>query len=90
MTRADVIRTMAEQNGTTRARAAEDFRRFCALMRETLLSHGEFPLWGLGKLKLVRRAARMARNPKTGASLRVPSRRGVKFLPSGEVKRALR
>ncbi len=90
MTRADVIKTMAEANGTTRARAAEDFRCFCAMMREALMTDGEFPLWGLGKLKLVRRAARMARNPKTGEGIRVPSRRAVKFVPSGEVRRAFR
>ena len=35
----------------------------------------------LGKLKPVTRAARVARNPKTGAEVPVPAKVGVKFVP---------
>ncbi|NCA91527.1 MAG: hypothetical protein EOM92_22260, partial [Gammaproteobacteria bacterium] len=34
----------------------------------------------LGKVKPVTRAARMARNPKTGEEVPVPAKTGVKFL----------
>ena len=38
-----------------------------------------FTIPGLGKLVLVNRKARMGRNPQTGAAIKIPAKRVVKF-----------
>jgi len=38
-----------------------------------------FTIPGLGKLVLVNRKARMGRNPQTGATIKIPAKRVVKF-----------
>lgn len=90
MTRNEIIKALAELGGTTQRKAAGDLRNIASLMHETLIAYGEFPLYGLGKLKLVSRAARAARNPVTGESMHLPPRKAIKFVPSKAVKEALR
>jgi nucleoid DNA-binding protein len=41
---------------------------------------------GFGSFNLVRRAARTARNPKTGEELNVPEKTVVSFISSGKLK----
>jgi Bacterial nucleoid DNA-binding protein len=51
-----------------------------------LLKSGEASLPGIGKLKLVTRTARTARNPKTGESLKIKAGKRVKFVVSKALK----
>jgi len=48
-----------------------------------------FTLPGLGKLVLVNRKARMGRNPQTGAALKIPAKRVVKFRIAKAAKDAI-
>jgi nucleoid DNA-binding protein len=48
-----------------------------------------FTVPGLGKLILVKRKARKARNPLTGESIRVPARKALKFRISKTAKDAV-
>jgi len=55
-----------------------------------LLSEGvdvRFP--GIGSLKIHERKARKGRNPSTGETLQIPSKKGVKFLPSKALREKL-
>lgn len=45
---------------------------------------------GVGKLKLVDKKARTARNPQTGATVNVPARKDVKFSLSSVLKEELK
>lgn len=47
------------------------------------------PLFGLGKIVPMQRAARKGRNPKTGAPLDIPAKRGAKYQPGKLAKEAL-
>ncbi|MDA8326514.1 MAG: HU family DNA-binding protein [Nitrospiraceae bacterium] len=38
-----------------------------------------FTLPGIGKITLVKRKARKGRNPQTGASMKIPAKKAVKF-----------
>lgn len=42
-------------------------------------AHNGFKVPGLGKFVLVDRAARTARNPKTGEEIQVPAKKALKF-----------
>ncbi|HET8761189.1 MAG TPA: HU family DNA-binding protein [Nitrospiria bacterium] len=48
-----------------------------------------FTLPGLGKLVLVNRKARMGRNPQTGAAIKIPAKRVVKFRVAKAAKDAI-
>jgi DNA-binding protein HU-beta len=48
-----------------------------------------FTIPGLGKLVLVNRAARMGRNPATGATIQIPAKRVVKFRIAKKAKVAI-
>jgi DNA-binding protein HU-beta len=49
----------------------------------------EFTLPGIGKLVLVDRAARTARNPQTGAEIQVPAKKALKFRVAKAAKDAI-
>ena len=48
-----------------------------------------FTIPGLGKLVLVNRAARLGRNPATGAQIQIPAKRVVKFRIAKQAKVAI-
>ena len=57
------------------------------------LAHREakhvFPLPGIGKLRVVHRRARLARHPKTGATITIPARRVLKLRLAKAAKEAI-
>jgi DNA-binding protein HU-beta len=50
---------------------------------------GSFTLPGLGKLVLVKRSARMGRNPATGATIKIPAKTVVKMRIAKAAKEAI-
>ncbi len=48
-----------------------------------------FTLPGIGKLVLVQRKARMARNPQTGEAIKIPAKKVVKFRVAKAAKDAI-
>ena len=52
-------------------------------------SNGEFVIPGMGKLVKVKRAARMGRNPATGAEIKIPAKTVVKFRVAKAAKDAV-
>lgn len=62
----------------------------CEVAVAELLGGGEVPLPGLGKLKLRKTAARKGRNPRTGETLDIPAGKKVLFVPSKDLKDALK
>ncbi|MDR2050641.1 MAG: HU family DNA-binding protein [Deltaproteobacteria bacterium] len=48
-----------------------------------------FTILNLGSMKVVKRAARQGRNPRTGEAVKIPARKVVKFTTSKAVKDAL-
>ena len=48
-----------------------------------------FTIPGLGKLVLVKRKARMGRNPQTGESIKIPAKKVLKFRISKAAKDAI-
>ena len=48
-----------------------------------------FTLCGLGKIVLVQRKARVGRNPQTGAAIKIPAKKVVKFRVAKAAKDAI-
>jgi len=52
---------------------------------QELQHDGEFLLPGIGRIKVVERAARTSRNPRTGEAVAVPARKALKFKGAKEL-----
>lgn len=60
-----------------------------AMIRVTVqaLRQGErLTLTGLGTFSVVQKAERVGRNPRTGAAVKIPPRKAVKFRPAVEIE----
>ena len=77
MTKAQLATQLAEKCEVTKATANAFLAELAAV------AHGEakkgFTLPGIGKLVLVKRKARMGRNPRTGEPIKIPAKKVLKF-----------
>ena len=76
--------------GTTKADAERAVETVVDTIVGELKKAGEVSIAGLGIFKTKMRAARAARNPRTGASVQVPAMRVPKFQPAKALKEAVR
>ena len=86
MNKTDLIDAMAEHAGITKAASKKALE--CALIEiEGALQKGNrVSLVGFGSWSVSRRAARDGRNPQTGATIKIPARKVVKFKAGSELK----
>ena len=87
LSKSQVTAAIAEKNGLTKKQAAEILDSITQLAYKH--ARNTFTLPGLGKLVLVNRAARMGRNPQTGAPLKIPAKKVTKFVPGAELKKTV-
>ena len=86
MGKKELIDAIAAKNNISKKDAAEVYEFAFSTLYDAILSEDEVSLPGIGKFKKVTRAARNARNPRTGETISVPSRDVVKFAPATQLK----
>lgn len=84
MNKGSLIAQYATLTGLKASDAKIAVEQFSGLFRTTLLAGEEVTIPGLGKLKVVTKAARAGRNPATGEAIDIPEKRVVKFTPSAQ------
>ena len=91
MTKADFIKAVKTELGDaiTSADIGKVLDAAAAVALATLKQGHDMPLLGLGSVKVVQRAARSARNPRTGALVKVPAKKTAKLSVSKTLKDAL-
>ncbi|HEY4494005.1 MAG TPA: HU family DNA-binding protein [Candidatus Paceibacterota bacterium] len=72
--------------GGTKVQAEEVVDGIFEAITKTLKSGGEVSIAGFGIFSVKSRAARMARNPKTGEQVKVAAKRVPKFRPAKGLK----
>jgi DNA-binding protein HU-beta len=87
LTKSQVVSWIAEKNELPKKTAAQVIESFAALAYKE--AKNSFTLPGLGKLVLVNRKARIGRNPQTGAAIKIPAKRVVKFRVAKAAKDAI-
>jgi DNA-binding protein HU-beta len=87
LSKSQIAAAVAEKHGLTKKQAAEILDGIAQLAYKQAKNTFTFP--GLGKLVLVNRAARMGRNPATGATIQIPAKRVVKFRVAKAAKDAI-
>jgi DNA-binding protein HU-beta len=89
MTKSQIIAALAEKFGKTKKETTEMIEALVTMAYQETKKSGEFTIPGLGKLQKKARAARMGRNPATGAAIQIPARTVVKFRIAKAAKEAI-
>ncbi|AUN95896.1 DNA-binding protein HU [Pseudazoarcus pumilus] len=79
MNKTELIERVAARTALSKARVAEVLDAQRDVLVEALHEEGEAVLPGLGKIKAAPRAARTARNPRTGDPVQIPERIAARF-----------
>ncbi|MEK6681261.1 MAG: HU family DNA-binding protein [Nitrospirota bacterium] len=87
MTKSQIADQVAKKSGLTKKAAGQILDDLAALAYKE--AKNNFTIPGLGKLVLVNRKARMGRNPQTGAAIKIPAKRVVKFRVAKACKDAV-
>ena len=90
MNKQDIANAVHQKLGGTKVAAEEVVDIMIDSIVSTLKKGGEVSVAGLGIFSTKTRAARQARNPRTGASIHVPAMRVPKFRPAKALKDAVK
>jgi DNA-binding protein HU-beta len=89
MNKQELISKIASDTGITKASAAAAVDSFIEGITKSLKKGQPITFVGFGTFKTAQRKARTARNPQTGASIKIPKRRVVRFSAGKALKTAL-
>jgi DNA-binding protein HU-beta len=90
MTKQDLIAKIAKDTGSSKAGAAAALDSVIDGITRSLKKGDPITFVGFGTFKTAQRKARTARNPQTGAAIKVPKRRVVRFTAGKALKDAVR
>ena len=82
MTKADLISTIADAAGCSKAAAETAYDRLIDKIAGTIAAEGEADIRGLGTFRRERTEPREGRNPRTGEKIQIAAGYKVKFKPS--------
>ncbi|MSU75247.1 MAG: HU family DNA-binding protein [Candidatus Magasanikbacteria bacterium] len=89
MTKSAMLAALAEKTGMSKKDVGGFMDAVVEMAYKEVKKSGVFVLPGLGKLVKVNRAARMGRNPATGASIQIPAKTVVKFRVAKAAKESV-
>jgi len=89
LTKGQVISHFANKFEISKKTAASIIEEYAALAIAETKKKGAFVLPGIGKSVLVRRKARIGRNPQTGKEIKIPAKTVVKVRPAKAFKEAI-
>ena len=87
LTKSQTIAALAEKVDVTKKQSAQFLEELAKLAYKN--AKDGFTVPGLGKIVLVRRKARMGRNPATGETIKIAAKRVVKFRVAKAAKDAI-
>lgn len=90
MTKAELVAKIAQNADLTKSATEVYFNAFLDAIKETLKKEQKVFLSGLGTLVVETRKERAGRNPRTGAAIKIPAGKVVKFRSAKALKDAVR
>ena len=90
MTKKEIVKTISEEIGLTQLKTKEIVQKTFDAIVETLVEERRIELRNFGVFEVKRRAARKARNPRTGEKVFVPQKFVVTFKPGKEMEERVR
>ena len=89
MNKAELIEIVAKQNNFSKAQAGAAVDSMINGITRSLKKGESITFVGFGTFKTSQRKARTARNPQTGAAIKIPKRRVARFSAGKALKAAL-
>jgi integration host factor subunit beta len=90
VTKKEIVKEISEKIGLTQLKTKEIVQRTFDAIVETLVEDGRIELRNFGVFEVKKRAARKARNPRTGDKVFVPEKFVVTFKPGKEMEERVR
>lgn len=90
MTKKEIVKTISEEIGLTQLKTKEIVQKTFDAIVETLVEEKRIELRNFGVFEVKKRAARKARNPRTGDKVFVPEKYVVTFKPGKEMEERVR
>ena len=90
MTKKEIVKTISEEIGLTQLKTKEIVQKTFDAIVETLVEEKRIELRNFGVFEVKKRAARKARNPRTGDKVYVPEKYVVTFKPGKEMEERVR
>jgi DNA-binding protein HU-beta len=89
LTKAQIVAHFAGEFEIPKKAASSMIDAYAALAIAETKKKGAFVLPGIGRSVLVKRKARMGRNPATGETIKIPAKTVVKIRPAKAFKEAI-
>ncbi|MDA0207940.1 MAG: HU family DNA-binding protein [bacterium] len=89
LTKSQLMSKLSETWGVSKKEGSDMYDALVEMLYAEIRRSGEVMLPGLGKFAKKHRAARMGRNPATGASIQIPAKTVMKFTVNKAAKDAL-
>jgi DNA-binding protein HU-beta len=89
LTKGQVVSHFAEKFEISKKTAASMIEEYASLAIAETKKKWAFVLPGIGKSVLVKRKARMGRNPQTGKEIKIPAKTVVRIRPAKAFKEAI-
>ncbi|AJF06201.1 HU family DNA-binding protein [Geoalkalibacter subterraneus] len=86
MTKADLVNSMAEKAGLTKAEAERALKAFTDTIEDALKAGDKVALVGFGTFSVGERAARTGQNPQTGEKIEIAAAKVPKFKAGKALK----
>lgn len=90
MNKHDIVQKIANETGITKTTAAAAVQSLIDGITRSLKKGDAVSFVGFGTFKTANRKARTARNPQTGAAVKIPKRRVPRFSAGKALKQAVR
>jgi nucleoid DNA-binding protein len=90
VTKKEIVKTISDEIGLTQLKTKEIVQKTFDAIVETLVEERRIELRNFGVFEVKKRAARKARNPRTGAKVYVPEKYVVTFKPGKEMEEKVR
>ena len=89
MNKAELVAVMAEKAGISKKAAEASLKAFTEAVAKELKKGQKVQLVGFGTFEVAKRAARVGRNPQTGAEMKIKASKAPKFKPGKALKDAV-
>lgn len=86
MTKAEMIKALADKTGMTKADSERAFNGVFEIVKDELEAGNRVAVTGFGTFRVSERAARMGKNPRTGEAIKIPASKSVAFKAGTELK----
>src|SRR5207253_5780020 len=90
VTKKEIVKTISEEIGMTQLKTKEIVQKTFNAIVDTLVEERRIELRNFGVFEVKARAARKARNPRTGQRVDVPEKFVVTFKPGKEMEEKVR